>query len=306
MSVDVVAQLTASGVITGFFYSVMAIGFTLIIGTTGRFHFAFGIVYALAGYLVFTGTERLGLPFYVTVIVTAAIAAGLGMAIEAFLYKPLERRAGRGALLAIFITALGITLLGQNLIKLIWGPSDLVLQSLPIEPYSWGPVSFVGFDIGQVITGIVIIAATIIVLRTTNLGRQILAVKSNPNLAAAGGLAPERVFLIVFAIGSAMAVFAGMWQYAKFTISAQMGFAPTLTAFVIAFIAGLQLKPMLLVGWSFAIALAERYVTIWLDVAWSNLVVLVGLLAYLVLLSARTAGLSQKIRRRLQREQVVA
>lgn len=303
---DVVAQLTVSGLITGFFYSVMAIGFTLIIGTTGRFHFAFGIVYALAGYLVFTGTERLGLPFAATVILTAAIAAGAGMALEAYLYKPLERRIGGGALLAIFITALGITLLGQNLIKLIWGPSDLVLESVPITPYAWGPITFVGFDIGQVVTGTVIIVATIIVLRTTNLGRQIQAVKSNPNLAAAGGLAPERVFLIVFAIGSAMSVFAGMWQYAKFTISAQMGFAPTITAFVIAFIAGSQLKPMLLVGWSFAIALAERYVTIWLDVAWSKLVVLVGLLVYLIFLSARTAGFGQKLRRMIGRERVNA
>jgi len=291
MTFDVIAQLTASGLVTGFFYSVMAIGFALIIATTGRFHFAFGIVYALAGYLVFTGTERLGLPFYLTVVLTAAIAAGLGMAIEMYLYRPLEKRAGRGALLAIFITALGITLLGQNVVKLIWGPSDLVLQSLPITPYSWGPVSFVGFDIG---------------LRTTNLGRRILAVKSNPNLAAAGGLAPERVFLIVFAIGSAMSVFAGMWQYAKFSISAQMGFAPTLTAFVIAFIAGLQLKPMRLVAWSFTIALAERYVTIWLDVAWSKLVVLVGLLIYLVFLSARTAGLGQRIERYFARGQVSA
>ncbi len=306
MTFDVVAQLTASGLVTGFFYSVMAIGFALIIATTGRFHFAFGIVYALAGYLVFTGTERLGLPFYLTVVLTAAIAAGLGMAIEMYLYRPLEKRAGRGALLAIFITALGITLLGQNVVKLIWGPSDLVLQSLPITPYSWGPVSFVGFDIGQVITGIVIITATVIVLRTTNLGRRILAVKSNPNLAAAGGLAPERVFLIVFAIGSAMSVFAGMWQYAKFSISAQMGFAPTLTAFVIAFIAGLQLKPMRLVAWSFTIALAKRYVTIWLDVAWSKLVVLVGLLIYLVFLSARTAGLGQRIERYFARGQVSA
>lgn len=304
MTFDVVAQLTASGLVTGFFYSVMAIGFTLIIATTGRFHFAFGIVYALAGYLVFTGTERLGLPFYLTVVLTAAIAAGLGMAIEMYLYRPLEKRAGRGALLAIFITALGITLLGQNVIKLIWGPSDLVLQSLPITPYSWGPVSFVGFDIGQVVTGIVVILATVVVLRTTNLGRRILAVKSNPSLAAAGGLAPERVFLIVFAIGSAMSVFAGMWQYAKFSISAQMGFAPTLTAFVIAFIAGLQLKPMRLVAWSFTIALAERYVTIWLDVAWSKLVVLVGLLIYLVFLSARTAGLGQRIERYFARGQV--
>lgn len=306
MDFDVVAQLTASGLITGFFYSVMAIGFTLIIGTTGRFHFAFGIVYALAGYLVFTGTERLGLPFVVTVFLTGGVAAGAGMAIEAYLYKPLQKRAGRGALLAIFITALGITLLGQNLIKLIWGPSDLVLQSVAITPYSWGPITFVGFDVGQVATGAIIIVATIVVLRATNLGRQIQAVKSNPNLAAAGGLAPERVFLIVFAIGSAMSVFAGMWQYAKFTISAQMGFAPTLTAFVIAFIAGLQLKPLLLVGWSFAIALAERYVTIWLDVAWSNLVVLGGLLAYLVVLSARTAGLGQKLRAVMSREQVNA
>jgi branched-subunit amino acid ABC-type transport system permease component len=70
-----------------------------------------------------------------------------------------------------------------------------------------------------------------------------------------------------------------------------MGFSPTLTAFVIAFLAGLQLKPLLLAGWALAIGLSEQYVTIWFDAAWSNLVVLVGLLVYLCALSWRTSGL---------------
>ena len=270
MDWNLLAQLTLTGVVAGSFYAVMAIGFALIIGTTGRFHFAYGVVYALAGYIIYTGCEILGLPFLASTAIAVVIAALLGMAIEAFLYRPLEKRAGGQALLGIFITALGLALVAENLIKFGWGPSDFV---------------------GQIVTGAVIVAAMSILLRKTDLGRLILAVKSNPELAQSGGLAPRRVFLIVFALGSALSVLAGMWQYSKYTVSAGMGFSPTLTAFVIAFLAGLQLKPLLLAGWALAIGLSEQYVTIWFDAAWSNLVVLVGLLVYLCALSWRTSGL---------------
>ena len=292
MDGHVLAQLTLTGVVIGSFYAVMAIGFALIIGTTGRFHFAYGVVYALAGYIIYTGCEVLGLPFLATTAIAVAIAALLGMAIEAFLYRPLEKRAGGQALLGIFITALGLALVAENLIKVVWGPSDFVLLSVTQEAYSLGPVTYVNFDVGQIVTGVVVVVGMSVLLRKTDLGRLILAVKSNPELAQSGGLAPRRVFLIVFALGSALSVLAGMWQYAKYTVSAGIGFSPTLTAFVIAFLAGLQLKPFLLAGWALIIALTEQYVTIWFDAAWSNLVVLVGLIVYLCILSWRKIGLS--------------
>jgi branched-chain amino acid transport system permease protein len=295
---DLLAQLTLTGVVTGSFYAVMAIGFALIIGTTGRFHFAYGVVYALAGYVIYTGCEVLGLPFFASAAIACVIAAMLGMAIEAFLYRPLERRAGGQALLGIFITALGLALVAENLIKFAWGPSDFVLLSVTQVAYAIGPVTFVNFDIGQVVTAVVVVIGMTILLRRTDLGRLILAVKSNPQLAQSGGLSPRRVFLIVFALGSVLSVLAGMWQFSKYTVSAGMGFSPTLTAFVIAFLAGLQLKPLVLAAWSLTIALAEQFVTIWFDSAWSHLVVLVGLLVYLCVLSWRTSGLSLRRRRR--------
>lgn len=292
VSRDLVLQLTASGVITAAFYAVMALGFGLIMATTGRFHFAYGFGYTLGGYLTYTATEKLDLPWWLAMAAAIALIAAFGVLVEAVVYRPLERKAGAQSLLAIFISALGLGIAGENLVKLIWGPSDLVLSSVSQKFYAWGPVTFVNFDVGQVITALIVVPGIALLLRYTDLGRRITAVKANTELAEAMGVGTRQVVLSVFAIGSALSVLAGTWRYAKFSVTAGMGFAPTLTAFVVVFLAGLQLRPLLIAAWSLAIALAERYVTIWFDAQWSRLVVLAGLLLYLLVRSARLSGWS--------------
>ncbi len=290
VSASLLWQLTADGVVTAAFYTVMSIGFGLIMGVTGRFHFAYGIGYVLGGFVVAMATEDWGWGLAPAALLGMVVVMLFGVVVEAFLYRPLERRNPNQALLAIFITALGLGIAGENILKLVWGPTDRTLRSIPITTQSFGSVTLQRFDFGQLITAVVVVAVTTMVLRYSDIGRRVLAVKVNPGLAETMGMNTRAVFLGVFAIGSALSVAAGVWRYAKFTVSAGMGFAPTLTAFVIVFLVGLEIRPIAIAGWSLVIALAERYTTIWFAPTWGRLVVLAGLLGYLLYQSGRQSG----------------
>ena len=91
-------QLAVSGAITGSSYALLAVGFGLILQVTGRFHLAFSVSYALAGFLAAQVTASSGAPWFVALIVGALAAALVGVLIENFIYWPLAPRAGNFAL----------------------------------------------------------------------------------------------------------------------------------------------------------------------------------------------------------------
>ena len=115
---EIFAQLTANGLFRGCSYGLLGAGFALILGVTGRFHFAYGFTYTLAAYLAFNfhargtwaGPFHNGVPFIVAAILGILCAALVGTGIERFVYRPIATRAGATALLAIFVAALGATI----------------------------------------------------------------------------------------------------------------------------------------------------------------------------------------------------
>ena len=92
---DAVSQLTATGIINGAAYGLLGVGFALILGVTGRFHFAYSFTYALAAYMVFwcvrpRRRRRSGSP-----PCSGSLGATIvGVGIERFVYRA-RRRTGR-------------------------------------------------------------------------------------------------------------------------------------------------------------------------------------------------------------------
>ena len=87
-------QLTVDGFFRGCSFGLLGVGFALILGVTGRFHFAYGFTYTLAAYLAFTFTFRVDLPFWPSAILGVLFAAVIGTLIERVVYRPLAANAG--------------------------------------------------------------------------------------------------------------------------------------------------------------------------------------------------------------------
>ena len=103
----------------------LGVGFALILGVTGRFHFAYAFTYTLAAYMAFTFKDRVGLPFWVAVV--AGIVVGRDRRLgDRALHLPAARGASRAPprCSPIFVASLGIGIAGENLIRLLWGSSS--------------------------------------------------------------------------------------------------------------------------------------------------------------------------------------
>ncbi|HEX9260104.1 MAG TPA: branched-chain amino acid ABC transporter permease [Acidimicrobiales bacterium] len=278
------AQLTANGIFRGAAYGLLGAGFALILGVTGRFHFAYSLTYTLSAYMCFTFWDRVGLPFWPASILGILVVSASGPAIERFVYRPLAARAGATALLAVFVASLGIGIAGENMIRLLWSSSSQAFYGPTQSVWTlWdGKITFLNFDIYQSVSALALVLILAAVLRFTSLGRRIKATRVNPDLATVIGIDAKAVYLIVFAIGSLFAAVAAFWYGLQFTVDPSIGQRPVIFAFVVAFLAGTASSPIRVFIAGIAVGLVEKWSSMFISVRWTETVVFLLLLGYLV------------------------
>lgn len=228
-------QLLVNGLVTGCALGVVSVSFGLIYATTKLFHVAHAGVYTLAGYLAWSAVRH-GVPDVLALLLAMVASAAIGAAIQHFLYAELERR--RATHLVVLIASLGTLAVMQNVIAAVYTPN--ILQF----PLPWGSrmASFAGVRLTytQMLTVVVSLGAfgfTMWFAHKTILGKQIRAVASNPFLAEITRLRPQRVYVAVVAIGSAIVALPGVLVPLDLGLQPYGGVTPLLTA-TIAMIAG--------------------------------------------------------------------
>ena len=228
-------QLLVNGLVTGCALGVVSVSFGLIYATTKLFHVAHAGVYTLAGYLAWS-LVRQGVPDVVSLLVAMVASAAVGATIQGVLYAELERR--RATHLVVLIASLGILAVMQNVIAAVYTPN--ILQ-FPL-PWSSRMIGLGGVRLTwtQVLTVILCLGAFAGIMwfsHWTILGKQIRAVASNPFLAEITRLRPQRVYVTVVAIGSAVVALPGVLVPLDLGLQPYGGVTPLLTA-TIAMIAG--------------------------------------------------------------------
>lgn len=298
------SQLTANGIFRGSAYGMLGVGLAMILGVTGRFHFAYGAFYALAAYMAYTFKDRgllppfieVTLPFWIAALAGILVVTALGCLVERALYQPLAKRAGNNALLAIFVASLGIGIALENLISLLWSSSSQPYFGPAQERWSLGDVTFLNFDVYQLITYIVLTLGLAALLRYTPLGRMVRATRSNPDLAQTIGINSSRVYVIVFGIGTFFAGVVAVWSGLQFAVEPTMGARPVIFGFVVAFLAGTASSPVRVFLTGIGVALIEQWSSMWLSVRWTQTAVFVILVCYLAWLSFKQSAMYTRFR----------
>jgi branched-chain amino acid transport system permease protein len=298
-----VAQLFANGLLNGAGYGLLGAAFALILGTTGRFHFALSLNYTLAAFLAAVMIADSGWPFGAAVAFGLVIAVVSSVLCEALVYRPLARRAGVSTLLSIFVASLGILIAGQNALQLKWGSTPLPLPGPSESTVHISSVVVSSFAVALLVAAIAFCGGLQALLARTGLGRQILAVRVNPLMASAVGVDVGRIFLVVFAIGGLLAGVAAIFQGLRFSATPTMGVTPVFYALVVAFLAGAARGPLSALVIGIGIGIIESESTIWLTAKLSSLVVFGLLLIYLSQTELR-ATLDRARRRRRRAQQV--
>ena len=241
---DIFFQQIVNGLVQGSVYALVALGYTMVYGILGLINFAHGEVVMIGAMVALTALQALlsaafapVLAVLLSLVVAIVVCMALGYGIERIAYRPL-RNAPR---LAPLITAIGVSIVLQNLAMMIWGRE---YHSFPL-PFSSASHQLGGAIVNDVQIGIVIVALIIMaglmwLVHRTRLGRAMRAVAENPSAAALMGVDINRVISVTFMLGSALAAIAGFMVSANYGIvHYYMGFMLGLKAFTAAVLGGI-------------------------------------------------------------------
>jgi len=197
-------QLLLSGVQTGAIYALTAAGFALIFGATRIFHVAHGATFALAGY-AFLACSQAGLPWPVGCLAALLVAVGFGLAMDAFIYRPIQRH--EGSFFTVFVAAFGMTIAVQSLIELGFGRGFAAVDTPLTMARAVVPGLYLA-DIFWVAVGVALVLFILVTLflERTRAGIGLRALSENPELLRAYGLSSRRLSALAFGLGSALAV----------------------------------------------------------------------------------------------------
>jgi branched-chain amino acid transport system permease protein len=252
---DIFLQQVLNGLVLGSVYALVALGYTMVYGILGLINFAHGEVVMIGAMVALTVMNALlgaavGLPPAVILAMALATAIvvcmALAFSIERVAYRPL-RRAPR---LAPLITAIGMSILLQNLAMLIWGRQYHTFPKLvPVTPHSFGGASITDLQIVIIVLSGLIMAGLLLLVHYTRLGRAMRATAENPTVAGLMGVNVNRIISATFVIGAALAAVAGVLVAANYSIAHySMGFMLGLKAFTAAVLGGIGNLPGAMVG----------------------------------------------------------
>lgn len=243
-AVDIFLQQVANGLTLGSIYALVALGYTLVYGILGLINFAHGEVVMVGALTALASTKFLlaaALPPPVVFVLALAFAMVvcmvLGVLIERIAYRPL-RNAPR---LAPLITAIGVSIILQQLAMMFWGRGYHAVPPLLPETTHvlWG-VQITTVQVVIVGVAASIMAGLLVLVNRTRLGRAMRATAENPRVAALMGIDANRIIALTFLIGSALAALAGVLVSANYGIAHySMGFMLGLKAFTAAVLGGI-------------------------------------------------------------------
>lgn len=237
MDLNLLAQLTVSGVVVGSTYALLGVSFGVIYATTKIFHLAHAVAYAGAAYAAVWASESLGMDFALSLVFGLVAGILLGVLVEMVFYRPMRKR--NATLLTIFLVSLGISVAFPNLLQIVFGPDNRTLPRPDNPTYELGAVTISRHDVVSVLVAWVLISAVSTFIVKTRFGRSVTAMRTNPDMAQAVGIDSKRVYTLVFVIGSALVAVAALLFTAKGVATPTMGLAPTLTGFIAAFLGGI-------------------------------------------------------------------
>jgi len=297
LTVDNFLQLTIAGVVNGSAYALVGAGFGLILGVTGRFHFAFTFTYTIAAYIAAEVGVSWGMPFWAAVIFGALVAMVFGVLFERLIYRPLAAQAGPYALLVIFVASLGLAIIGRNVIGLIWiNSASQQISGFSNLGYNYGPVTVTKLNFITVVTSWVLIVALTAILSYTGLGRVVRAVRANPEMSLVVGVDPRTVYLAVFGVGSLLGGVAAVFDATQTAAVPDMGFNPLFYAFVVAFLAGLGSSPLVMGLVGLGLGLVESWAALFMSNQWTSLVVFGILFVYVALRPLQASSFARRLR----------
>ena len=283
--------LTVAGLAMGMIIFIIASGLTLVFGLMDVLNFGHGVFIALGacvatsvlgGMADWTASEQLWrnlVAVFSAMLVAMAVAGAVGLAFERCIVRPVY-----GQHLKQILITMGGMIIGEELIKVIWGPQQIPLPmpqalrgALPL-----GDASIEKYRLLAVAVGLVVFAALAWTLSRTKIGLLVRAGVQDREMVESLGYRIRRLFVGVFAVGSALAGLGGvMWGLYQQNVVPQMGAQVNVLIFIVIIIGGLGSTGGALIG-ALLVGLMANYTGFLLPklALFSNIALMVAILLW--------------------------
>jgi branched-chain amino acid transport system permease protein len=294
---------TLDGITRGSIYALVALGYTMVYGVMKLINFAHSEVFmvgtwtVLGTYTVIGATAGSGLGMVIGATLLALIAAmlasaGTALAVERIAYRPLRKK---GAPPLIFlITGIGCSLVlvetfGQVLRAFFGPPFGRVTANVPSVLETSVVFTIPGIDLAVTNTRLLIIIGAIVMMlaldtfvNKSRLGRGVRAVAQDPDTASLMGVNQDRVIMLVFVLGGAMAGVAALLFTIQYDITKfDIGFIIGIKAFTAAVLGGIGNLRGALVG-GLLLGVVEVYASQVWDSSWTDVTAFIVLVLVLM------------------------
>ena len=225
------------GLINGSFYAVLSLGLAIIFGLLNIINFAHGAQYMLGAFVALLAFNRLGMNYWVALIVAPLVVGALGVVIERTMLRRLYQLDHLYGLLLTF----GLSLILEGLFKNYFGVSG---ESYPVPEQLAGGVNL-GFMFLPIYRGWIIVAAltvcfgTWFMIERTKLGAYLRAGTENSQMVQALGINVPVLVTATYAAGTALAAFAGVLAAPVVQVNPVMGSNLIIVVFAVVVIGGM-------------------------------------------------------------------
>jgi branched-chain amino acid transport system permease protein len=260
--------LTVAGLAMGMIIFIIASGLTLVFGLMDVLNFGHGVFIALGAFVAtsvlgamgdWTGSDELWrnlVAVFPAMLVAMAVAGAVGLAFERFIVRPVY-----GQHLKQILITMGGMIIGEELIKVVWGPAQIALPLPDAMRGSLylGDAAIEKYRLMAVVVGLAVFATLAWVLGRTKIGLLIRAGVQDREMVEALGYRIKRLFIGVFVVGSGLAGLGGvMWGLYQQTVTPQMGAQVNVLIFIVIIIGGLGSTGGALIG-SLLVGLMANY-----------------------------------------------
>ncbi|MDL2310786.1 branched-chain amino acid ABC transporter permease [Peptostreptococcaceae bacterium OttesenSCG-928-C18] len=238
-----------NGLQIGSIYALVSLGYTMVYGVAKLINFAHGDILMVGAYVSLASVPVLnsaGLPIWLAVIPAVLFCAILGMVIEKVAYSPL-RNSPR---ISNLITAIGVSLLLQNLVMTFIGPNPVSFPKVfKAKPFKLGGLPINVSIIITILTTVILTILLQLFLRKTKFGKAIRATSQDEGASKLVGINVNHAISLTFAIGSGLAAVGSVLYLSAYPqLSPTMGSMMGIKAFVAAVLGGIGNIPGAVLG----------------------------------------------------------
>ncbi len=280
LALEILPQVLVDGIVLGFMYALIALGYTMVYGVLEFINFAHSEIFVLGSFvgveillMLQSGGQLTAWPpalVLLLVIVAGMVISGLAaMALERVAYRPLQG----GPRLVALISAVGASFFLQDALRLfesLWRNTfylsyptlDLLDETVPLTTNLVVPVK----SILVIVTALLMLAALHFFVNRTRVGTAIRAVAQDPETASLMGIPVNRVIALTFFVGGAMGGLAGVLFGLHYSlVNPYSGFAPGIKAFTAAVLGGIGNIPGAMLG-GMVLGLLEAFAASYLSI----------------------------------------